>query len=167
MGQNSDQESVILVAPESLRIHYGKPMGEMHGNNKQVQGKSRADKTLTNWMRVHRESLNAASSRMPSHTDLRHLQSLAAEGACNILTKPLEDELDRQSLMRTKARLHSLTEGTLLPHEIKAEWNGAAQHYINHMAGLRRTRLRQAAQKDAITRPKSRDGKRLPIHALV
>ena len=73
-----------------------KPCLVSSGYNKQVQGKSRADKTLTNWMRVHRESLNAASSRMPSHTDLRHFQSLAAEGACNTLTKPLEDELDRQ-----------------------------------------------------------------------
>lgn len=69
--------------------------------------------------------------------------------------------------MRTIARVHSLTEGTLLPHEIKAEWDDAAQDYINHMAGLRRTRLRQAAQTDAMTRPKRRYGKRLPMHALV
>ena len=55
----------------------------------------------------------------------------------------------------------------MLPHESKAEWNDAAQHYINHMAGLRRTRLRQSSQKDAITRPKTRDEKRLPTHALV
>ena len=161
---NAERESMIQVAQEIWRKLYGKPR---RTSAKPKQCKSRANKTLTNWMRVHRESLNAASSRMPAHTDLRHLQSFAAERACNILTKPLEDELDRQSLMRTKTRLHSLTEGTLLPHEIKAEWNDAAQHYINHMAALRRTRLRQAAQKDDITRPKSRDGKRLPIQALV
>ena len=55
----------------------------------------------------------------------------------------------------------------MLPHEIKAERKYAAHHYSNRMAGMRRTRLRQAAQKDAITRPKTRDEKRLPTHALV
>ena len=102
-------------------------------------------------MHVHREALKAASSRMPSHTNLGNLQSCAAERARNTLTKHLEDELDRQSLMRTQAYLHSLTEGTLLPHEVNAESKAAAQLKINHMAGLRHKRLRQASQKDAIT----------------
>ena len=166
MGKSAGQDSMIEAPQASWRIIYGKPR-LTHGKKMRVQDKSRPGKTLTNWMHAHRESLNAASSRMPSHTDLQNLQSRAAERACNTLTKPVEDELDRQSLMRTKAHLHSLTEGTLLPHEVNAESKAAAQLKINHMAGLRRTRLRQAAQKDAITRPKTRDEKRLPTHALV
>ena len=145
-----DPEFIIEIAQEVWRILYGKPR-LTHEKKMRVQGKSRACNTFTNWMRVHRESLNAASSRMPSHTDLRNLQGCAAEKARNTLTKPLEDDLDRQLLMRTKAHLHSLTEGTLLPHEVNAESKAAAQLKINHMAGLRHKRLRQATQKDAIT----------------
>ena len=118
-------------------------------------------KTLSQWSRRHRDSLDCAVAGRGARR-LGDVQRRAAAKVGGTFDERMSGELERQAAVRLDSFLHSLTEGSLLDSEFKANDLDLARNRLEHLAHNRSKRKREAGTKESMIRKKQRTEKSLP-----